>query len=92
MVPKVIPYAVDMPKIAPKIYLVHDRPGELEPDINPPAKPADPINFVNGELAYRQSIAFWYLPTFGDHWLYSVGQTPFGYPSIVSLSFYPSKI
>lgn len=92
IVPKVSPYAGDMPKIAPKIYLVKDRPGELEPDINPPATPPDPINFVNGELAYRQNIAFWYLPTFGDHWLYSVGQTPIGSPSIVSLSFYPSKI
>jgi len=92
IVPTVNPYAKDMPKIAPKIYLVRDRPGELEPDINPPPSPPDPTNFVNGELAYRQSIAFWYLPTFGDHWLYSVGQTPTGYPSIVSLQFYPSRI
>lgn len=92
MVPRVIPYAGDMPKFASKIYLVRDRPGELEPDTNPPATPPDPNNFVNGELAYRQSIAFWYLPTFGDHWLYSVGQTPTGYPSIVSLSFYPRGI
>jgi len=92
MVPRVNPYAGDMPKIASKIYLVRDRPGELEPDVNPPATPPDPINFVNGELAYRQSIAFWYLPTFGDHWLYSAGQTAIGYPSIVSLSFYPSGI
>lgn len=92
IVPKVLPYATDFPKIAPKIYLVKDRPGELEPDINPPPRPMDPINFVDGELAYRQSIAFWYLPTFGDHWLYSVGSPPIGYPSIVSLSFYPSGI
>jgi hypothetical protein len=92
IVPKVTPYAGDMPKTAPKIYLVRDRAGELEPDIDPPAKPADPINFVNGELAYRQSIAFWFLPTFGDHWLYSPGTPPIGYPSIVSLSFYPSGI
>ena len=92
ILPKVNPYAGDMPKIAPKIYLVRDRAGELEPDINPPSTPADPINFVNGELAYRQSIAFWYLPAFGDHWLYPFGATPIGYPSIVSLSFYPSGI
>jgi hypothetical protein len=90
--PQVTPYATDMPKIPTKIYLVRDRSGELEPDINPPPAPMDPINFANGELAYRQSIAFWYLPTFGDHWLYSVGQTPTGYPSVVSLSFYPSGI
>jgi hypothetical protein len=92
VVPRVIPYAGDMPKLASKIYLVRDRPGELEPDINPPPAPLDPINFVNGELAYRQNIGFWYLPIFGDHWLYSVGQTPTGYPSIVGLSFYPRGI
>jgi hypothetical protein len=92
MVPTVIPYATDMPKIAPKIYLVRDRPGELEPDVNPPATAPDPIKFANGELAYRQSIAFWYLPTLGDHWLYSPGQTPIGYASIVKLSFFPNGI
>ncbi len=94
MVPRVIPYAVDMPKIVAKIYLVRDRSGELEP--NPtndvPPYPEDPITFVNSEFAYRQSIAFWYLPTFGDHWLYSVGSPPIGQPSIVSMSFYPSGI
>jgi hypothetical protein len=92
VVPRVDPYAGDMLKIAPKIYLVRDRAGELEPDINQPSTPADPFNFVKGELAYRQNIAFWYLPTFGDHWLYSVGAPPIGYPSIVSLSFYPYNI
>jgi len=81
-----------MPKIAPKIYLVRDRPGELEPGNPAPVTPVDPINFVNGELAYRQSIAFWYLPSFNDHWLYNPFQTPIGYPSIVSLSFYPRGI
>jgi hypothetical protein len=88
----VIPWAGDMPRIASKIYLVRDQPGELEPDINPPPNIPDPIKFVNGQLAYRQSIAFWYLPTFGDHFLYQVGAPPIGQPSIVSLSFYPSGI
>ena len=94
MVPKVAPYAGDMPKIASKIYLVRDRPGELEPDVNPPQPPvpADPYTFVNGELAYRQNIALWYLPTLGDHWLYSPGNPPIGTPSIVSMSFYPAGI
>jgi hypothetical protein len=81
-----------MPRISSKIYLVRDQPGELEPDINPPPNIPDPIKFVNGQLAYRQSIAFWYLPTFGDHFLYQVGAPPIGQPSIVSLSFYPSGI
>jgi len=94
MVPRVNPYAGDMPKIPSKIYLVRDRTGELEPNppFDVPPAPEDPITFVNGELAYRQSIAFWYLPTFGDHWLYSVGQTSIVPPSVVILSFYPSGI
>ena len=88
----VIPLARDMPSIASKIYLVRDQPGELEPNINPPPTIPDPIVFANGQLAYRQSIAFWYLPTFGDHWLYSVGSPPVGQPSLVDLSFYPNGI
>jgi hypothetical protein len=88
----VIPLARDMPNIASKIYLVRDQPGELEPNINPPQTIPDPIVFANGQLAYRQSIAFWYLPTFGDHWLYQVGAPPVGQPSLVNLSFYPSGI
>jgi hypothetical protein len=92
MSPTVIPWARDLPTIASKIYLVRDRPGELEPNINPPPSIPDPIIFAKGQLAYRQSIALWYLPTFWDHWLYSVGAPPIGQPSIVSLSFYPSGI
>jgi PKD domain len=93
MTPKVVPWATDMPLIAPKIYLVKDRAGELEPNPGNPADPRiDPIMFAHGELAYRQSIAFWYLPTLWDHWLYSVGSPPIGQPSVVSLSFYPSGI
>ncbi len=92
LVPKVIPFATDMPTISPKIYLVRDRAGELEPDIDPPSISLDPIIFANGELAYRQSIAFWYLPTFWDHWLYCAGCPQIGQPSIVSMSFYPSGI
>jgi hypothetical protein len=88
----VIPLARDMPSIASKIYLVRDQPGELEPNINPPPTIPDPIVFAKGRLAYRQSIAFWYLPTFGDHWLYAVGYPPVGQPSLVNLSFYPSGL
>ena len=88
----VVPWANDMPIIPAKIYLVRDQPGELEPNTNPPSTIPDPIKFANGQLAYRQSIALWYLPTFGDHWLYSVGAPPIGQPSLVRLSFYPNGI
>ena len=94
MVPTIYPWAGDMPKVPSKIYLVRDRPGELEPDINPPNNIPDPIIFANGELAYRQSIALWWLPTFGDHWLQSPGSPPIPgvLPSLVDLAFYPSQI
>ncbi len=94
IVPTVYQWAGDLPRIAPKIYLVRDRPGEIEPTISetPPTIP-DPIMFVNGELAYRQSIAFWYLPTIWDHWLTSPGPSAPGIPpSLLELSFYPYRI
>jgi hypothetical protein len=93
-VPSVAPWVPEMPRIAPKIYLVRDRAGEIEPspfnDI-PVGYTPDPIIFANGELAYRQSIAIWYLPTLWDHFvgLSAAFNAP---PSIVSLSFYPSGI
>ena len=93
MVPKVAPWAAEMPRVASKIYLVRDRAGEVEP--NPPGDipsyTPDPIIFANGELAYRQSIAIWYLPTFWDHWT-GLGPGFNAPPSVVSLSFYPSGI
>ncbi len=92
MTPVVDPWAKDMPLIPSKIYLVRDHPGELEPDINPPQSPMDPIIFVNRELAYRQSIALWYVPTFWDHWLSSPGNPQVAPPSFVGLQFYPSGI
>jgi PKD repeat protein len=93
-VPTVSPWAPEMPRVAPKIYLVRDRANEVEEnpfnDI-PVGYIPDPITFANGELAYRQSVAFWYLPTYWDHW---TGLTfpVYAPPSMVSLSFYPSGI
>jgi hypothetical protein len=94
-VPSVTPWAPEMPRIAPKIYLVRDRAGEVLP--SPPFDVAsyveDPIVFANGELAYRQSIALWYLPTLWDHWT-GLSLPPWFSPpsSIVSMSFYPNAI
>ncbi len=88
MTPTVYQWAADLPTIPSKIYLVRDRPGEIELTINPADPRIDPIVFANGELAYRQNIALWFIPSFWDHWL---GFAPIvnAPPSSAMLSFYP---
>jgi hypothetical protein len=91
MTPSSSVWASDLPYIPPKIYLVRDRPAEVEATVDPSNPNIDPIIYANGELAYRQQIAFWFLPDYWDHWL-GLGRT-FSYPgSEVTLSFSPYNI
>jgi len=84
-------WASDLPYIPPKIYLVRDRPGEIEATTDPSNPNIDPIIYANGELAYRQQIAIWFLPDYWDHWL-GLDRT-FSYPgSEITLSFYAHNI
>jgi len=91
MTPTASIWASDLPYIPPKVYLLRDHPGEIERTIDPSSPSIDPIIFANGELAYRQQLAFWFLPDYWDHWL-GLSRT-FSYPGTeVTLSFYPYNI
>lgn len=91
MTPTASVWARDLPYIPPKIYLVRDHPGEIDATTDPSNPKIDPITYANGELAYRQQIAMWFVPAYWDHWL-GLART-FSYPgTTVTLSFHPYNI
>ena len=88
---------LDLPYTPSNMILVRARPNEVEtfhtelcvnPNTNPPTPdPAycpSPLAFVNGELAFRRDIAFWYIPRVWDH-----GPVNAAPPKDITLSFYP---
>jgi len=91
--PTVLPWAPEMPRLGSHIIVLRNHPGELEPttEYDTVDSLVNPTVFVNGELTYRQDLAFYFIPKLWDHW---VGLNPAfnAPPSIVSLSFYPSGI
>ena len=91
MAPTASLWATDLPYIPPKIYLLRDHPNETGSTYLPDNPNIDPIVYANGELAYRQQLAFWFLPDYWDHWL-GLPAT-YSYPgSEVTLSFYPNNL
>lgn len=93
MRPQVWPWATEMPRLGSHIILLRDHPGEIEPttEYDTVDSLVNPSMFVNGELAYRQGLAFYYVPKLWDHWLGLGSPTP-STPSIVMLSFFPNGI
>ncbi len=72
----------DLPFTPSKIFLVRDHPNEIESSHN--ADFDNPIQWVNGELAFRRNIAFWFLPKIASHGPFSTGAM-----NVVDLAFYP---
>lgn len=91
MSPTVIPWQADFPTIPSKIYLVRERPGEIGMTTNPSDPRVDPIVYANGELAYRQNLALWFLPSVWDRWI-GQGSPIYAPASLTVLSFYPNKL
>jgi PKD repeat protein len=93
MRPTVSPWAPEMPRLGSHIILLRNHPGELEPTTEYTIVDSlvNPTIFVDGELTYRQDLAFYFIPKLWDHWV-GLGPAFNAPPSIVSLSFYPSGI
>ncbi len=86
---------LDLPYTPSNMILVRARPNEVETFhteecVNPitgapdPTYCPSPLAFVNGELAFRRDIAFWYIPRVWDH-----GPVNAAPPKDITLSFYP---
>jgi PKD repeat protein len=85
--PTIIRWDVDLPSLSSDLILVRNHPNEIE---TPPhyefGHVESPTEWINGELAFRRDIAFWWVPKMWDH-----GPVTGLYPGlkIAYLTFYP---
>jgi len=87
IVPKIVRYDLDLPNLLSDMILVRNHPNEIEVSHAEFSHTESPVEWVNGELAFRRDIAFWFVPKVYDH-----GPIPGLTLSvkIVTLTFYPS--
>ena len=81
--PTIVRADLDLPDLSSNLILVRARPNEIELS-HPLVGIENPIEFVNGELAFRRNIAFWFIPRVWDH-----GPVNAAPPKDITLSFYP---
>lgn len=80
--PSIFQAALDLPLTPSSIVLLRHHPNEVES--NHVVLFETPAQWLNGELAFRRNIVFWFLPEVADHGPVAVGPS-----SQVILSFYP---
>ncbi len=80
--PSISQTAKDMAFIPSDIILVRSRPNEIEVTHNPNTE--TPLEWANGELAFRRNIAIWWVPRVSTHGPFETGP-----PDVATLSFYP---
>jgi hypothetical protein len=87
IVPKIVRYDLDLPNLPSDLILVRDHPNEFEVAHGETGHVESPVEWVNGEFAFRRDIAFWFVPKVYDH-----GPIPNLTLSlkVVTLTFYPS--
>ncbi len=87
LAPTVVRADLDLPPLASNMILVREHPGEIEPPGflgHPGSGIVNPVEYVNGELAFRNNISFWFIPRIWDHG--PVSTVP---SKDITLSFYP---
>jgi len=86
IVPTIIRWDLDLPSVPSDLILVRDHPNEFENSHVEFQHIESPTEWINGELAFRRGIAFWWVPKMWDH-----GPVAGLNPSlkIASLTFYP---
>ena len=84
IVPSVVRWDLDLPFVPTDLILVRNHPNEIELVHGDHVE--SPVEFANGELAFRRDIVLWWVPKVYDH-----GTVPGLTLSlkIVSLTFYP---
>ncbi len=83
VVPTIVRADLDLPYLSSNMVLVRERPNEIERS-HPGNGIENPVQFVNGELAFRRNITFWFIPRIWDH-----GPINGAPPKDITLSFYP---
>ena len=74
---------LDLPYMPSNLILLRGRLNEIELS-HPEVGIENPTEFVNGELAFRHEIVFWFIPRIWDH-----GPVSIAPPKDIILSFYP---
>ncbi len=91
LAPLINPTNKDFPIIPPRVYLVVDKPNEIEKTPHIIGDDGNPGVWIDeGELAFNRDIAFWFL---GSAWVHA----PLPYiegaqANLITLSFYPSGL
>ncbi len=87
--PKIVRWDVDLPALLSDLILVRNHPNEIEVSHAEFGHVESPVEWVNGELAFRRDIAFWFVPKVYDH-----GPVPGLTLSlkIITLTFYPGGV